>query len=148
MVGGLLIGVALLSAARVTTDSEGAGSSNGDHGEITLEKGAFFLGAGEAREPLADVSVYCIGCHDDPGISGGRDRAEEYHLGDPGRSHPVDIVYPSQGSDLVPRNALDERLVLTAGEMTCLTCHDHRSGGQGFAISPDGGELCTTCHVK
>jgi hypothetical protein len=84
-------------------------------------------------------SSRCTTCH--PGGT-----ASVGHAG-----HPCDVPYSTYGRDLrLDPERFNAAVVLAAGKITCLTCHDPRSGLAQHLAAPTGGEvalrLCVACH--
>ncbi len=71
------------------------------------------------KEPITQL---CIGCHPD------RKGSAE---------HKVDVVPPSPVAGLP----------LTAGKMTCVTCHDPHSNANGAMLRMTRAKLCLACHT-
>jgi formate-dependent nitrite reductase cytochrome c552 subunit len=85
------------------------------------------------------TSAACLSCHDGSCASA--------VSGD--RSHPVDRAYASgwlRGT-LSLRSIPARELVLSAGVVTCATCHDGRSGLPHHTAMPQA-RICEGCHMK
>lgn len=118
------------------------------HREIRLDDGRYYLESASGARQLADVTGYCVGCHG--GESGEPTHAETPgpDIGALGRSHPVDLAYPTDREGLAKPEDLDSRLELSDGELTCLTCHRADAPDHRLVIPARGGELCQACHLQ
>jgi hypothetical protein len=100
---------------------------------------------------ITDITAYCLECHGD-GDEG--DAASEgspapnasHELGGLGKSHPVDVEYPSGDTRYRPIEELDEKITLVDSRLTCLTCH--QANEKRLLVLPTtAGRLCTACHL-
>jgi predicted CXXCH cytochrome family protein len=113
------------------------------HEPIKLVDGAPRLPSGEK---LAEVNVYCLGCHADLGAA--PPSAAAHRLGDSARSHAAWGPYPKDDPDFVPARKLDKRFVLVGGRLTCIACHARDASDHGLVMSTEAGQLCLGCHRK
>jgi hypothetical protein len=108
------------------------------------------------RVTLDPLSVYCLGCHDNPNdlelTSPGS--LIYKHATDNGLSHPIGINYDEAASRTkdVKSNGMDQRIMLFDGKIGCCSCHDPYAlgGGVGLRIGDrvNWVELCKGCHVR
>ena len=122
--------------------------------------------AGDAicRLPFVDRatarSAQCLACHDGsiaPAVHATMASPPFEGLtaappGDDGR-HPVEVDYATaelrRPTVLAPPAAIDSRLVLSDGKVTCATCHDGRSPLPAHvAVTLDRSALCLSCHAS
>jgi predicted CXXCH cytochrome family protein len=121
----------------------GLSIQNGGHlGREELESAAMRLDA---------YSAHCISCHEDTVQTGGiGTRYTEYLMahGLSTMKHPIGFSYgASSGRQYRPLGALDERLVLPEGKLSCVTCHQAYGEGHGkLVMSNRGSALCYQCH--
>ncbi len=67
------------------------------------------------------------------------------------RGHPVDVKYPDWSPDLRrDPEKFNPAIVLAAGTITCMTCHDPKSTLLDHVAAPTSGDvdkrLCVACH--
>ena len=126
-------------------------ASDYSHPPIQIKKKAIEVGVGKEAVEIGDVTAHCLECHG-PDIGAAEVDAEAptpaHSVGGAGRSHPVDVAYPEAGSGLASRAALDERLLLVEGQMTCITCHDPEAADHALVLSKEGSQLCLACHQR
>ena len=95
----------------------------------------------------------CLSCHDGTiasdkfgGLSDGGVTAKQ------SGSHSVGVDYQAawvrgENAKLQPLGAVDHRVLLANGQVTCLSCHSLYSRGAGLLVIPnDNSALCSTCH--
>lgn len=122
----------------------------GPHEVLRFENGRFQNVSDDGWADITDITAYCLECHGD-GDAG--DAASEkstvpnssHELGGLGRSHPVDVDYPSRDTGYHPIEELDEKIKLVDGRLTCLTCHES-SVDRSLVLQTKGGLLCIACH--
>jgi hypothetical protein len=118
----------------------------GTHEPLRLVDGRLLSGAGEGASAIADVTDYCLSCHDE--TAGADDDTATAHPADSeARDHPVDVAYPPADPDYRPPGELDPALVLLAGRITCVTCHAHDDPEHATALPTEGSEICRACHL-
>lgn len=139
MLFGRLIGLWLPFAALALAATTAAPS--GPHEPVRLVDERFVRGPSESEEEISDITGYCLSCHDEFSVE-----ADERPGGIAHNNHPVDRPYP-RDPRYIARDALDERLLLVGGRVTCFTCHDHDAADHRLRISTANGELCLACHV-
>jgi len=115
------------------------------HSLIQQVKETWVVESEDGAQRIQNLTAYCVACHGDlKEAAGGK-----IHGTDSGvHSHPVDQSYPETGTDLVPLNELDRRLLLIDGKMTCITCHSHTAPDRQLVIADAYGKLCISCHRK
>jgi predicted CXXCH cytochrome family protein len=123
------------------------------HDAIKVGKKKIEVGTGKEATKIESLSQYCLSCHqggtDDTGSPAERTAPHPRHtIGGLDRSHPIDIPFPESSSDYVPIRELDRRLRLTAGQITCLTCHDAEASDHGLNIPNDRSQICMACHRR
>jgi predicted CXXCH cytochrome family protein len=96
----------------------------------------------------------CLTCHDGSvarGIGGSEDGDSPSAHG-VGRSHPVDVPYPTGGrrgpdAGLRPAASLDERIRLFDERVGCGSCHSLFSREEALLVMPNRlSALCLSCH--
>jgi len=135
-------------------------------GELLEVSGRLYVGQGEGLMAMESSESLCLGCHDGTvaaGVQKGNrvDRAPQSSLlavslpstGNglgslPGANHPVGMLYPEYGPEMVPRGRLDPRLKLEAGRVGCSTCHSDPDAPGALSVSNSGSALCLSCHDK
>jgi predicted CXXCH cytochrome family protein len=94
-------------------------------------------------ERSAASTQSCLTCHD--GTVAG------VHGAIGGGEHPIDVSYDAAAATnlrLRTRFELSRRLVLPAGQLTCVTCHDGASSEpKHTALTMSQSALCTSCHA-
>ena len=134
----------------VSMFNPGTSIAESSHEEITTDEGRLFVTRGQERVEIENPASYCLDCHggseatDD---SSNRGPWAKHELGTSDRNHPVDLVYPDGRSGYWPADALDERVVLIKGRMTCLTCHS-RDADRALVIPKEQSRLCVACHDR
>jgi len=98
----------------------------------------------------------CLSCHDGSVATDighrGMNRGEIASVDVLAASHPVDIPYRqadprSADGPLVPSLALDSRIALPQGKVTCISCHSPYSKKHAqLVMSNIGSRLCLSCH--
>lgn len=100
---------------------------------------------------LADGVNTCLACHDGTVASdkyGGMSDGVSRQTG----NHSVRVDYQAsfmsgQNAKLVATGAVDRRILLTNGQVTCMSCHSLYSPEAGLlVIRNDNSALCTACH--
>jgi hypothetical protein len=91
-------------------------------------------------------SSRCLSCHDGsvaPAVTG-----TAVFPGDHG-AHPVSVSYAfaPRGVSIRALGPRDARVVLPAGRVECVTCHEGRGRGPHHTVIPPA-ELCASCHDK
>ena len=129
----------------------GAQTDDGPHRTIEPKKGRYRIQSDDGWIDLPDVSAHCLECHETAGSAedeppGASQRTNSFHSGG-GRSHPVDVDYPSNRKGYRLPDELDQRLMLIDRRMTCLTCHAP-SVDRSLVLPTARGTLCMACHVK
>jgi predicted CXXCH cytochrome family protein len=122
----------------------------GEHQTLRFEKNRFQYQGKDGWEDIADVSEYCLGCHDGTNESSarlGQAPPPRHELGASNRNHPVDVPYPDGRTSYRPAGDLDERLVLISGRMTCLTCHSP-DADRALVLPRGQSRLCLACHDR
>jgi predicted CXXCH cytochrome family protein len=130
--------------AQSTTDDDGP------HEALRLEMGWFQTRGEDGWADITNITTYCLECHGDgeavrPDRSDASAPEASHELGGLGRSHPVDVEYPSGGSGYRPIDRLDEKITLVDGRVICLTCHA-ASADRSLVLPTKGGKLCIACH--
>lgn len=100
---------------------------------------------------LDPYSAHCITCHEDTVQTGPIGSKYADHLMAHGMStmkHPIGFSYGANpGRRYRPTGALDQRLLLPDGKLSCVTCHQAYGEGHGkLVISNRGSALCYQCH--
>lgn len=91
----------------------------------------------------------CTGCHAGLKGGGGGGRAM---MQMPGHDfgHAVDVDFDAARAanpdSYVPREKLPAFLPLANGKITCLTCHDGRTGNKHALAKASQKEMCLACH--
>jgi len=92
---------------------------------------------------FAGIDAYCLSCH------GGRAAPLRLCAGVRPAPHSSAILYPAGTPDLRPLSALDPRLRLRGGQVTCETCHGGRDAAASYLSIPVAAStLCLACHIK
>lgn len=128
----------------------GIAPAESPHQEITIEKGRLVVDSGNEPEEIENLVEYCLACHEGSGespVTSGSAPAARHELGSVDRNHPVDVQYPDGRTGYRPADALDTRLVLIEGRMTCLTCHAS-TVDRALVLPRERSALCTACHAK
>jgi predicted CXXCH cytochrome family protein len=119
------------SAALLLASTPASGAPGADVcGLRTVERGAA-------------TTQSCLTCHDGTvaGVHGTLGAGE----------HPIDVSYDvAAAANLRLRSRFDlsRRLVLPAGRLTCVTCHDGASSEpKHTALTMSQSALCTSCHA-
>ena len=113
-------------------------------GEIS---GRIFCEGSAGVVEYSSVSDFCLGCHD-----GSAAKGKDYCVGgtrwqDCG--HPVEILYPTDPQEYQPLWGGSEAIKLTAGKVTCESCHAGSSPANHYlSVEITGSRLCLTCHRK
>jgi len=113
--------------------------------------GRTFAVLGGSVVEVGRTSFYCLGCHDGTvareALSVTRTGADVGPAG--GRGHPVDVPYPAWNARFRPAAALDPRLVLSDGCVSCVTCHGGADASRKrLSVPNDRSALCLCCHLK
>jgi hypothetical protein len=94
-------------------------------------------------ETFAGIDEYCLSCH------GGPAAPRRLCAGVRPTPHSSAIPYPTGTRDLRPLSALDPRLKLRGGRVTCETCHGGRDPAASYLSIPVASSaLCLACHLK
>lgn len=94
-------------------------------------------------QEFASIDAYCLSCH------AGRAAPRRLCAGVRPAPHSSAIAYPAGTRDLRPLSALDPRLKLRAGRVTCETCHGGRDPAAAYLSIPlAASALCLACHIK
>jgi len=94
-------------------------------------------------QEFAGIDAYCLSCH------GGRTAPRRLCAGVRPDPHRSAVPYPTGTRDLRPLSALDPRLKLRGGRVTCETCHGGRDAAASYLSIPVAGSaLCLACHIK
>jgi predicted CXXCH cytochrome family protein len=123
---------------------------DGPHEVLRFENGRFQTQGDDGWTDITDITIYCLDCHGD-GEPGGSDQIDtlapesSHELGGLGRSHPVDVKYPSGANGYRPIGDLGGKITLVNGRVTCLTCHS-ASSDRSLLLPTKAGELCIACH--
>ena len=105
--------------------------------------------------PPDDGLTTCLACHDgviapDAFASLAAATTSRTGAGRPG--HPVGVAYPGatlRAGDAVFKARIDDRVRLTAGQVTCNACHSLYSAEPGLLVMRnDHSMLCTSCHAQ
>ena len=107
------------------------------------------------RNRMPRASDTCLSCHDgsvasDIGHAGARRGTIAPDV--LATSHPVDVPYrltdrQSADGPLVPVAALDPRVHLSSGKVTCMSCHSPYAAEDAQLVMPNlGSRLCLSCH--
>ena len=115
------------------------------HDPVRMEKKTWVVETAGGTEPIEDMTAFCTDCHSDLETA---DNQIGHPAGSSVRSHPVDLPYPENGTDLVPLKELNEALLLINGSMACITCHTAEAPDHHLVIPDAFGELCISCHKK
>lgn len=113
--------------------------------------GRSFAAFGASVVEVGRTSIYCLGCHDGTvareAVLVSPTSAEVAPAG--GRGHPVDVPYPVWNARFRPVAALDPRLVLSDGCVSCVTCHGGADASRKrLSVPNDRSALCLCCHLK
>ncbi|NOZ78458.1 MAG: hypothetical protein GXP48_04615 [Acidobacteria bacterium] len=120
--------------------------------------GRVFLAGGNGLTEVGGVSAACMSCHDGTVASafnppedsdGGTAFGVAERLRMTPSSHPVNIIYPVNDRQLIPRDELNPHLKLLAGRITCTTCHRPlKNGNVKLTLPIRRSRLCFACHRK
>ncbi len=102
----------------------------------------------DASQPLDQLSMECIGCHD--GIAG---KLTDFGAGiwrHETTSHPIGVDYQEsrmKSGNLKPLSSISKKIRLFSGRIGCGTCHDAYSRlPNHLVMSNVGSSLCIRCH--
>jgi len=133
----------------------GAAMSDQEHGAAIIEQhehraslDAEPSGCTVATADRATTGISgCTGCHAGLGQGG---RANMMQMPGHDFGHPVDIDFDAARSAhpdaYHSRDQLPAFLPLASGKITCLTCHDGRTGNRHSLAKASQKELCLACH--
>ena len=124
-------------------------------------------------EDIDCESAICLSCHDGVTASDspiGRRPAHGKGLSSPGANHPIGVSYSRVSlrnqREYVPEAALDPAIRLVDGVVSCVSCHERKSGADTGAVGMDApssssctaskrlvlhnarSRLCAACHIK
>jgi predicted CXXCH cytochrome family protein len=107
----------------------------------------------ESKSDIVDeLSMKCLNCHDatigSNSIINSIGRGVFFHAPGRGSSHPIGMLYRGGGA-YMPKELLDERLLLFDGKVGCGTCHNPYSKNHfKLVITEKQSSLCLACHRK
>jgi len=113
----------------------------------------------ELAVPVDDYSLHCLSCHSD-GAGGFLVEVDMSgnvrHNGSARVAHPIGVDYGvamergiSRGSRFRPAAALNKKVLLPNGMVSCVSCHEGYSEKHGVLVmSNAGSKLCLECHDR
>lgn len=117
------------------------------HQPVVLDEGRYHVRVDDENQAIDNVSDYCLECHGGASPDGVKTAPLAEHLvSGLGRSHPVDVLYPTDDPVYRPVQELDQRLLLLDGRLTCFTCHA-TAVDRGLLAPMEQSRLCVSCHV-
>ena len=147
----LVLGALAASPALPASPPDGSAIVEAHRGALLRVGGRSFADLGGSVVEVGRTSFYCLGCHDGTvareALPVSRTGAELAPVG--GRGHPVDVPYPVWNARFRPAAALDPRLVLSDGCVSCVTCHGGADASKKrLSVPNDRSALCLCCHLK
>lgn len=128
----------------------GSLSSQGQHPHAMAQAHfGWIKGGPAATTPRYDGVNTCLSCHDGTIASdqfGGNDPTKQLTNHSVGVDYHAAFLQPAKAA-LAPAVTIDHRVMLTNGQVTCMSCHSLFSREAGLlVIRNDNSALCGTCH--